>query len=155
MLTLSSKIESISKVGPAYLKKLNKLNIKTIEDLFFHFPHRYEDFSKQTLISELKEGEKATIQAEIVEIKNTRLFHRRMVLTEALVKDNTGTIKITWFNQPYLTETLKKGKIVNFSGKLSFYKKTLCLSNPIYELAKRGNYSYWTISPYLSRNRRN
>ena len=136
MLTLSSKIESISKVGPAYLKKLNKLNIKTIEDLFFHFPHRYEDFSKQTLISELKEGEKATIQAEIVEIKNTRLFHRRMVLTEALVKDNTGTIKITWFNQPYLTETLKKGKIVNFSGKLSFYKKTLCLSNPIYELAK-------------------
>ena len=136
MLLLSSKIESLNKVGPAYLKKLHKLNIKTIQDLFFHFPHRYEDFSKKTSISELKEGEKATIQAEIVEIKNTRLFHRKMSLTEALVKDNTGMIKVTWFNQPYLIETLKKGKIANFSGKLSFYKKTLCLSNPIYELAK-------------------
>ena len=137
MLSLSTKIESLNKVGPAYLKKLHKLNIKTIQDLFFHFPHRYEDFSKRTSISELKEGEKATIQAEIVEIKNTRLFHRKMSLTEALVKDNTGMIKVTWFNQPYLIETLKKGKIANFSGKLSFYKKTLCLSNPVYELAKK------------------
>ena len=137
MLLLSSKIESLNKVGPAYLKKLHKLNIKTIQDLFFHFPHRYEDFSKKTSISELKEGEKATIQAEIVEIKNTQLFHRKMSLTEALVKDNTGMIKVTWFNQPYLIETLKKGKIANFSGKLSFYKKTLCLSNPVYELAKK------------------
>jgi len=136
MLTLNTKIDSLNKVGPAYLKKLNKLNIKTIQDLFFHFPYRYEDFSKKALINELKEGEKATIQGKIIEIENTRLFHRRMVLTEALIKDKSGSIKAVWFNQPYLTESLKKGKNVNLSGKLSFYKKILCFSNPIYELAK-------------------
>ena len=136
MLSLSSKIESLNKVGPAYLKKLHKLNIKTIQDLFFHFPYRYEDFSKKTLINELKESEKATIQGKIIEIKSTRLFHRRMVITEALIKDKSGSIKAVWFNQPYLSETLKKGKIVNLSGKLSFYKKTLSFSSPIYELAK-------------------
>jgi len=137
MLSLSSKIETIKKVGPVYLKKLNKLKIKTIQDLFFHFPHRYEDFSQIASIDQLKEGQKATIQAEIIEIKNTRLYHRNMTLTEALVKDKTGTIKVVWFNQPYLTETLKKGKLVNLSGKLTFTKKTLCLSNPAYELAKQ------------------
>jgi len=60
-----------------------------------------------------------------------------MVLTEALVKDDTGTIKVTWFNQPYLIETLKKEVSVNLSGKLTFAKKVLCLSNPSYELTKK------------------
>ncbi len=134
MLSLSTKIEQIKKVGPVYLKKLNKLKIKTIQDLFFHFPHRYEDFSQIVLISQLKKGQKATIQGRIVEIENTRLFHKRMVLTESLIKDKSGVIKAVWFNQPYLIETLKKNKLVNFSGKLSFTKKTLVLSNPVYEI---------------------
>ncbi|MBU2068093.1 ATP-dependent DNA helicase RecG [Patescibacteria group bacterium] len=136
MLTLDTKIEEIKKVGPAYLKKLHKLNIKTIRDLFFHFPHRYDDFSQTTPISQLKEGQKATIEAKIVEIKNTRLYHKRMTLTDALVKDNSGTIKVVWFNQPYLADTLKKGKLVNLSGKLTFSKNILCLSNPVYELSQ-------------------
>ncbi|MBL7155104.1 MAG: ATP-dependent DNA helicase RecG [Candidatus Portnoybacteria bacterium] len=136
MLTLDTKIKEIKKVGPSYLKRLHQLKIKTIRGLFFHFPHRYDDFSQIVSISQLKEGQKATIKGEIVEIENTRLFHKRMVLTEALVKDKSGAIKVVWFNQPYLTQTLKKGKIVNLSGKLSFVKKTLCLSNPVYEITK-------------------
>ena len=136
MLTLDTKIKEIKKVGPTYLKRLKQLKIKNIRDLLFHFPHRYDDFRQIVSISQLKEGQKATIKGEIVEIKNIRLFHKRMVLTEALVKDKSGTIKVVWFNQPYLTQTLKKGKIVNFSGKLSFVKKTLCLSNPVHEIAQ-------------------
>ena len=136
-ITLNTKIEQIEKVGPVYLKKLKKLNIKTIQDLFFHFPHRYEDFSQIVLISQLKKGQKATIQGKIVEIENTRLFHKRMVLTESLIKDKSGVIKAVWFNQPYLIETLKKNKLVNFSGKLSFTKKTLVLSNPVYEIVRQ------------------
>jgi len=136
MLTLDTKIEQLKKVGPSYLKRLKQLKIKTIRDLFFHFPHRYDDFSQIVSISQLKEGQKATVKGKIVEIKNTRLFHKRMVLTEALFKDKSGTIKVAWFNQPYLTQTLKKGKIVNLSGKLSFVKKTLCLSNPVHEVVK-------------------
>lgn len=137
MFSLDTKIEQIKKVGPVYLKKLDKLKIKTIRDLFFHFPHRYEDFSQIVLINQLKKGQKATVQGEVVEIKNRRLFHKKMVLTEALIKDKSGSIKTTWFNQPYLINTLKKGSIVNLSGKLSFVKDTLCFSNPVYELAKK------------------
>ncbi len=136
-MNINTKIEEIQKVGPVYLKKLHRLDIKTIQDLFFHFPHRYDDFSQITSIGDLKQGQISTIQAKVVEIKNTRLFHRRMVLTEALAKDDTGTIKVTWFNQPYLIETLKKETLVNLSGKLTFAKKVLCLSSPSYELTKK------------------
>ena len=139
MLSLSTKIEQIKKVGPAYLKKLNKLKINTIRDLFFHFPHRYDDFSRIILISKLKKGQTATIQGKIVEIKNTRLFHKRMVLTEALIKDDSGTIKAIWFNQPYLADSLKKDKLVNIAGKLSFIKTALCFSNPVYEITRQKN----------------
>lgn len=138
MLSLSTKIEQIKKVGPVYLKKLHKLGIKTIRDLFFHFPHRYEDFSQILSISQLKKGQPATIQGEITEIENIRLFRKRMVLTEALIKDSSGVIKAVWFNQPYLTETLKKKKLINFSGKLSSSKGTLVLSNPVYEIVRKG-----------------
>ncbi len=137
MLTLLSKIEELKKVGPAYLKKLHKLKLKTVRDLFFHFPHRYEDFSQIIPISELKKGQKATVQARVTEIKNRRIFPKRMTLTEGLVKDKSGSIKVVWFNQPYLTQTLKKGKLVNLSGKLTFAKDTLCFSNPAYEIASR------------------
>ena len=123
MLTLDSKIEQVKRIGPKYLKKLHHLKIDTVRDLFFHFPHRYDDFSQTIPISQLKEGQTATVRGEIIEIKNTRFFRRRMVyparrmiLTEALIKDQGGTIKSVWFNQPYLAETLKKGKIVNLSG---------------------------------------
>ncbi len=134
MLTPETKIEQVNKVGPNYLKKLQKLKIDTVRDLFFHFPYRYDDFSKISLINQLKEGETATIQGEITQTKNTRIFPRRMTLTETLIEDQTGTIKAIWFNQPYLSEILKKGKRINLSGKLVFRKKVLCLSNPAYEL---------------------
>lgn len=135
MLTLSTKIEHLKKIGPVYLKKLHRLEINTIRDLFFHFPYRYEDFSDTILISELKEEQKATIKGEVAKIKNFRIFKRKLTLTEALIKDESGTIKVVWFNQPYLIETLKQGKIVNISGKLTFAKKVLCFSNPAYEIS--------------------
>ncbi len=134
MLTLNSKIEEINKVGPAYLKKLHRLKIATIRDLLFHFPHRYEDFSQIMPISEVKRNEKITVRGKIKEIENRQAFRKRMSLTEAVIEDDTGAIKSVWFNQPYLTKTLKRGRIVNLSGKTSF-KKELFLSNPIYEIA--------------------
>jgi len=137
MLTLDSKIEQVKRIGPRYLKKLHHLKINTVRDLFFHFPYRYDDFSAIIPISQLKEGQTATVQGEIIEIKNTRLFRRHLVLTEALAKDQGGTIKSVWFNQPYLAETLKKGKVVNLSGKLVFRKKALCFSNPAYEVINK------------------
>lgn len=134
MLTLDSKIEQIQKIGPVYQKKLSKLGIKTIRDLFFHFPHRYENLSQLKPIKELRLGEKATIQGKIKQIQNTRTWQKKITITEALIQDNSGTIKAIWFNQPFLINALEQGKTINLAGKVATKDKTLLLSNPSYEI---------------------
>lgn len=131
-MNLETKIKEISRITPAFEKRLLILKIRTIKDLFYHFPHRYDDFSKITPIGDLKLGETTTVQGKIIEIKNIRLWRRKMVLTEAFIEDQTGLIKAVWFNQPFLLNSLKEGMSVSLSGKISF-DKTLFLSNPAYE----------------------
>ena len=132
-MNLSTLIEEIPRVGPQYQKKLKKLGIKTVGDLLFHFPHRYEDFSDIIPISEVEEGKTVCIQGKIIDIKNIRIFKRRMTITETLVNDNSGTIRVTWFNQPYLINTFKKGDFVFLAGKMVSKKGRRYLSSPAYE----------------------
>lgn len=130
--SLDTPIQNIKHIQPAYQKRLLKLGIKSLRDLFYHFPHRYDDFSKIIPISELKLNEVGTVQGRIARIKNIRTWRKKIYLTEAYVEDQTGVIKAVWFNQPYLAETLKQGSLVSLSGKVSF-DKALYLSNPSYE----------------------
>ena len=143
MLFLESKIEEINKIGPAYLKKLHRLKIKTVRDLFFHFPHRYDDFSRFVSINELQINQVATIQGDVVKINYVpRSRWRKIGLTEALIKDKTGTIKAVWFNQPYLTQTLKPGIKINLSGKITRAKTALSFSNPAYEIVNKQDFTH-------------
>ena len=127
-------IGDLPRINERYLKKFHKLGLATVRDLLYHFPNRYEDFSKIITIDKLKLNEIATIQGEILKIENIRTFKKRMNITEAVIKDATGSIKAVWFNQPFLTKNLKEGKRVSLSGKLATGPKGLYLSNPNYEL---------------------
>jgi len=143
-MNLLTPIEKIPRIGPTYQKKLKKLGIKTLYDLLFHFPHRYEDFSKIIPISEVKLQENNCVQGKILEIKNSRTWKKRMILTQAVVSDDTSAIKVVWFNQPYLIRVLKRGDIVSLAGKATLGEGTknnppeIYLSNPVYE--KVGKY---------------
>ncbi len=135
-MNFSTPIEKIPKVGPVFQKKLKRLGIKTVQDLLFHFPHRYEDFSNLIPISKIKINETCTLQGKILEIENNRTWKKRMILTQAIVEDKTGAIKVIWFNQPYLTRTLKSGDNVFLSGKTTIGKNGVFLTNPVYEKTK-------------------
>jgi len=132
-MTLSTSIEQIPRIGPVFQKKLKKLGIKTIRDILYHFPHRYEDFSDIISVSKAKLNESCCILGKILEIKNTRTWKKRMFLTQAIVQDKTGAIKVVWFNQPYLTKTLKIEDNVCLAGKVVRGDDGLYLSNPAYE----------------------
>jgi len=132
MIPLDTPIPDIRRIQPLYQKRLLKLGVQTLRHLFYHFPHRYDDFSKITAIADLKLSEVATVQGKIMEIKNIRTWKKKMMLTEAYVQDATGVIKTIWFNQPYLINTLKRDSFVSLSGKVNI-DKTLYLSNPAYE----------------------
>ena len=94
---LDTPISKLPRINEGYLKKFHKLGILNIRDLIYHFPHRYDDFSKIITIDKLKLNETATIQGEILKIDNIRTFKKRMYLTEALIKDPSGSVKIIWF----------------------------------------------------------
>ncbi|KKU36341.1 MAG: ATP-dependent DNA helicase RecG [Candidatus Azambacteria bacterium GW2011_GWB2_46_37] len=138
MLSLNDPVEKISRVGgPVYLKKLHQLGVKTVRDLLFYFPRRYDDFSNLILIRDLKPDENATIRGKILSVSSSYVYGKRMSITDCLAEDSSGTIRAVWFNQPFLINTFKAGQIVNFSGKLSFRKKEAYLSNPSYEIIGR------------------
>jgi ATP-dependent DNA helicase RecG len=136
-MTLSTPVTELLGIGPVFQKKLKKLNIKTIRDLLYHFPHRYEDFSNIIPISQAKLNETCCVQGKILGIETSRTWKKRMFLTQAVVQDKSGTIKVVWFNQPYLTKILKKDDLVCLAGKTTLAEDGLYLSNPAYE--KIGN----------------
>ena len=126
-------IEQLKSVGPRNLPRLSKLGIKTIKDLLWHFPVRYEDYSHVVPISEIEPGQKVNIQGEVLKITNRRIFSKRMFLTHALVGDETAAVKVVWFNQPFIANSLKEGTLVSLAGKANLDKHGLYLSSPTYE----------------------
>lgn len=135
MISLSTKVEEVPKIGLVYSKKLKKFGIKSVQDLLFHFPARYDDFSKIIKISQARQrlGEIICVQGRVTEIENTRTFKKWVNMTEAVVADETGEIKIIWFNQPYIAKSLKEDDFVSLAGKISLFKEGLYLNSPAYE----------------------
>ncbi len=135
MVDLYTKLEEIPRIGLAYQKRLKKFGIKTVQDLLFHFPSRYDDFSDIISISEARRklAETVCVQGRITEINNSHTFKKWMNLTEAIIEDDKAEIKVVWFNQPYLAKTLREDDFVCLAGKVSISKEGLYLNNPAYE----------------------
>lgn len=135
MLNIHSKITEIP-FTKRFSQKLERLDIKTIKDLLWHFPNRYEDFSNIKNIEDLKENEQATIKGEITKTNFRRAWKKKFVILETTITDETDSVKITWFNQPYLKNILKEGETIFISGKTRIYKNQLTFTSPIYEISE-------------------
>ncbi|MDD2696809.1 MAG: ATP-dependent DNA helicase RecG [Candidatus Pacebacteria bacterium] len=132
-MNLSTPVGEIPRIGPQTQKKLKRLGVETVGELLFHFPHRYEDYSDIVPISKVETGKTVCVQGIVKQIKNIRIFKRRMVITEALLSDDSGSLRVTWFNQPYLINTLKPGDFVFLVGKMTSKNARRYLSSPAYE----------------------
>lgn len=134
MLELNTPIEKLARVGPRFLARLKKLGIKTVRDLLWYFPARYDDYSKVLSISDINDaGQIVSILGRVADIEMTRSWRRRMAIINATVEDQSGAIRAVWFNQPYIADKLKEGTLVSLAGKVSSDKNGLYLSSPAYE----------------------
>ena len=132
-MTLSTPVGQVPRIGTAYEAKLKKLGITQVRDLLFHFPRTYEDFSKITPIKNLKEGAVYCVKGQLLEITEMRTYRKRVSLITGMVEDDSGAIKILWFNQPYLADSLKKGDNVYLAGKVMRDKEGVYLASPVHE----------------------
>jgi ATP-dependent DNA helicase RecG len=126
-------VEKISKVGAITAKKLKRLGIQTAGDLLYWFPFRYEDYRQILSINKLQDGIEATVRGRVEIIANRRGFRSRKIITEALIYDDSGSLRVTWFNQPFITKNIKSGDIIFLSGKIKSDMLGPRLLSPIYE----------------------
>src|SRR3989338_7820215 len=103
MTVLDQNLKSVLRTTSRHLKKLSELGINTVSDLLMYFPRRYEH-QTETSVIELKPGEKQVIKAVISNLTSKRI--RGMNILSALATDNTGSIEVVWFNQPYIRQKL-------------------------------------------------
>jgi ATP-dependent DNA helicase RecG len=133
---LNSSITELKGVGEELAKKLAILRIKTVNDLVENYPRKYDDYSNIVPISKLRPGN-VTIEASITQIKG-RYARRGLHITEAIATDETGSLRLVWFNQPYRAAVVKHGQPYFIAGEYGLRRGQFSILNPACELV--GNF---------------
>lgn len=132
-MELTTRLAQLPRVGKSTVARLERLGLRTVYDLLYYFPFRYEDFRQCLPIKQLIEGQAVTVKGRIELIANRRSFKTRKTITEALVSDESGSLRVIWFNQPFITNNLASGDAVYLSGVVKSDMLGPQLVGPTYE----------------------
>ncbi len=133
--TLDSPVAALPRVTPALAGKLKRLGVSAIRDLLYLFPPRHNDFGSLRKVSGLEVDTEQTVMVNVWEARETLLGgHRRS--TEAVVGDETGNIRVVWFNQPYLARRFRPGTRLVLSGRVSVFRDARVMESPEYEVVQ-------------------
>ena len=133
MQGLEKEIQYVKGVGPNRATLLQKLGINTLEDLITYYPREYEDRSKPKMIASLIDGEEALIEAMVVSRMSEQRIRKNMTIYKLIVRDETGTCILTWFNQSYLKNKFILGQKYKFYGKVSVKYGKIEMNSPVYD----------------------
>ncbi|HUP26224.1 MAG TPA: ATP-dependent DNA helicase RecG [Candidatus Limnocylindrales bacterium] len=131
-MTLDSPLTDIKGIGQQLAKKFMALGIKTARNLIDHYPRRFEDYSNIQTIKQIKPG-MVTIKATIKQSAG-RYVSRGLHITEAIASDDTGSVRLIWFNQPYRSAAIKGNQEYYISGEFALRRQRLSIQNPSAEL---------------------
>nr|MBA3641515.1 ATP-dependent DNA helicase RecG [Acidobacteriota bacterium] len=136
MIPLDTPLQFMKGVGPRRAADLQRVGLATVEDLLYRFPIRYEDRGSFQTIASLKPGVSASIAGEVLGcgIRPTR--RPRFKIFEMIVRDETGSLRAVWFNQPFLNDVFHPHQRVILFGKLELTPHGLQLQSPQYEIVR-------------------
>jgi ATP-dependent DNA helicase RecG len=119
-----------TRLKPEQKRALKKLGIKTIGDLLYHFPARYESAGQTGTIAGVVAGADVTLYGTVRKPDIRKTWKSRRPIAEAWLEDASGKIKMMWFSQPYVAKTLHDGMVVKVSGRVSGTGVKVYLANP-------------------------
>ncbi|MDQ6691942.1 MAG: ATP-dependent DNA helicase RecG [Candidatus Dormibacteraeota bacterium] len=136
-LHLESLLSDLPKVRASEVRAFERLGLKTVNDLLLHLPSGWESYGEPVPVGGLRDGEHQTVVGVLAEVSARRTPRRAMKLTEAvLIDDRGGRLKLVWFNQPYLANSLRLGDRLAVAGvaRLSRYGPGFTMQNPHHEV---------------------
>jgi ATP-dependent DNA helicase RecG len=128
---LETPVIMVKGINEALNKKFAKLGMQTVRDLLYYFPSRHLDYSQRDSVSHLRVGQENTIIANVWDSHEIQLGLRRSA--EATVGDETGNVRVVWFNQPYMARSIKAGARIVISGKVSVFAGMPVFESPEWE----------------------
>ncbi len=144
-LELNDSIATLTGVGSKIEEQLNNQGINTIQDMLNYFPRTYLDYSIIEPINRIKPGP-VNLKIQFKSIKHS-YSRRGLSITKAIASDSTGSVLITWFNQPYRAQTLSEQSIYFIAGKYELSAGRFSIINPLVEDITKDNISTARIVP--------
>ena len=117
MISLDTPLAQLPRISPQRLDGLRRLGCRTVRDLLWYLPRRHDDQRERVTVSQLRAGQAATVEVDVVAVRARRARYRKMDLIEGEVGDSTGVVEVVWFNQPHLRHLLQPGDRVTLHGK--------------------------------------
>ncbi|HEY7293389.1 MAG TPA: ATP-dependent DNA helicase RecG, partial [Dehalococcoidia bacterium] len=136
--TLESPVTAIPGIGANRAELLAKLDVLTVHDLLYHFPHRHEDFSRVARVADLQVGETQTVVARVWSASLVSFGQSPRKSTELIVGDETGNLRVVFFNNPYPAASLRTNQRLTLSGKITVFHGQKQLENPEWEIVEQG-----------------
>ncbi|MBM3183009.1 MAG: DEAD/DEAH box helicase, partial [Chloroflexi bacterium] len=129
---LDAPATAVKGVAANIAGRLERLGGKTIRDLLYLFPRRHIDYSQRKTIDQLEIGQEQTALVTVWESRITRLGYQQG--TEIIVGDETGNMRVVWFNQPYLAKRFRTNTQLVLSGRVSEFRYAKQFENPEWEI---------------------
>jgi len=147
VLTPASLVSSLPDVGPRRGERLSRLGIRTVLDLLYTLPFRYEDRRGVPSIGTLREGEQQGFLATVTSIRKKEIRKLRVPVIEAILSDGSGSLKAVWFGQEYILKSLSEGAHAFFFGRIEYseFDRSIIVKSPVFEkvdLEKKGRKSF-------------
>ncbi len=122
-------VEELPGVGPKTAEILRKYGINTVRDMFYNLPRDYENYAAPTQIAEIRPG-KVVIRGKISQISTRRARRRNLTVTEGIISDGTGAVRVVWFNQFYREKQFSEEKEYFFTGNYELKNGRYSLISP-------------------------
>src|SRR5689334_21496750 len=119
-ITLSTPAKFLKGVGPARAEALKRLGVLTAGDLLYHIPHRYEDASTIATIASLEPGMQGTVVGQVIS-KGVLPTRKGLRIFQAVLRDDSGMIEVSWPGQPFLDRAISKGDVLLVTGNVRFF----------------------------------